>query len=151
MKSRILVVLDTGSLDICGDKAVELDRALRGITSRWAEGDSETLVVKRAYGWHKTEALMVALGVRAGWRQGGTGELEDVVPYLWNDCKSFCLEQPLSTTLVLCSDRAELAGLVKELETSGVEVCVVNPGDLVGNELVDQVELDKVATLPKFR
>ena len=66
-----------------------------------------------------------------------------MIPYLWNDCKAFCLERPRSTMLVLCSDRVEVAGLVTDLGKVGVDIRVITTARTERNELAAMVHMDK--------
>ena len=141
LRSRILVVFDSEVLEIGVEKVCQLDRKVRQITRAWARGEAK-LFVKRVYGGPEEEQVMTALGVKAGWRQGGTGEEEDILPYLWSDCKSFCLEQPRSTMLVLCSDRPELKGPIRKLGTEGVDTRVITPAKRERSELASMVRMD---------
>ena len=149
LRSRILVVLDSEAFEVGVDKVRQLDRKVRQITRMWTRGEAK-LFVKRIYGGQGVEHVMAALGIKAGWRRGGTGEGDDVLPYLWNDCKAFCLEKPRSTMLVLCSDRPELKGLVRELGTEGVDIRVIVPAEQGRSELASMVRMDRVATLPRM-
>ena len=93
---------------------------------------------------------MTALGVKAGWRQGGTRESNDVIPYLRNECKAICLERPLSTMLVLCSDRAERAGLVTELGKVSVDIRLITTTGTEWNKLAAMVRMDRVTALRRM-
>ena len=146
MRSRVLVVLDSEAFEVGLDEAMDLDRGVRLIIRVWVQ-DSAKLFIKRVYGWHKTERLMTALGVKVGWRQGGTREGEDVIPYLRNECKPNCLEKPLSTMQVLCSDRAELAGLVTELGKASEDIRLATPTETEWNKLAAMVRMDRVTAL----
>ena len=127
LRERVLLVLDTDSVDTEPDKATMLDKALVETVRKFTGSLKQKVFVKRAYGPHGSVKLLNKLQGVAGWRLGGTGREEDVVPYIWSDCKAFCLERPEETTLVLCSNRPEFRELVGVLDGAGVDVNVVRP------------------------
>lgn len=95
MRSSVLLVLDSEEIEVGLDEAMDLVRRVRQIIKGVAQRSAK-LFIKKVYGWHKTEQLMTAPGVKAGWRQGCTGESEDVIPYLGTSANSFALKSHLA-------------------------------------------------------
>ena len=126
-RERVLLVLDTESVDAEPEQAILLDKALVEIARKFTGSLRQKLFIKRAYGPDERLNLLKKLQGVAGWRLGGTGHEVDVVPYIWSDCKAFCLERPEETTLVLCSNRPEFRELVGVLDGAGVAINVVRP------------------------
>ncbi|MDE2688591.1 MAG: hypothetical protein OXI16_13990 [Chloroflexota bacterium] len=127
LRDRVLLVLDTESVDAEPERADMLDKALMQIVRKFTGSLQEKVFIKRAYGPHRSVKFLNKLQGTAGWRLGGTGLEEDVVPYVRNDCKAFCLERPDATTLILCFNRPEFIELVGVLDGAGVDVNVVRP------------------------
>lgn len=52
--------------------------------------------------------------------------------------------------LVLCSDMAEVAGLVTEIGKVGVDIRIITTARAERNKLAAMVRMDKMATLPRM-
>ena len=123
---RIVVMLDLSTVGLQWDAALRFNADLHQLIGKWTGDDSRGLnVVKRVYApdWELRTALY--LGRMAGWRQGGTGEVNEIAEYIRNDSRAFCLEEPESSGLVLCSDDVGLVGLIEDLDNAGVKVFLV--------------------------
>lgn len=127
VRKRVLLPLDAESVEAEPDKARVLDRALVDVPREVCGTLLDKRVIKRAYGADGAISLLNKLQGGSGWRLGGTGHEEDIVPYMLSDCTSFCMECPGETVFVLCSNRPEFLEMVGVLDGAGVEVKVVRP------------------------
>ncbi len=151
-RTRLLVMLDVQTIRVSAGNAPELDRVIERIVRTWFPSSSARFrggQVKRVYAADRSRRASSRLGGRAGWRQGGTGEAADIVSYIASDSRSFCLDRPRETTLVLCTDNPEFTRLIEELRAKGVEVCLISSASGPKPELVAELRGDRVATLPR--
>lgn len=127
---RVLVVLDLWNIRASVPAIKGLSRRLSSVTRQRISGlgtAQSDVLVRRVYAPPGMVRAALVLGRDSGWRQGGTGESQDIVPYLSADVRAFCMEAPSSSGLVLCSSRLlDYAALIEAMTDTGVSVWTVD-------------------------
>ncbi len=142
---RAVVVLDLNNFEVTPSELRTFIGRLDAATRQWLGSDVK--IVKRVYAPEEKRGLAGRLGKLDGWRQGGNGKARDMVRFIRNDVRSFCLNPTTTSALVLCSAEPELARLIDGLRERGVEVFLLCRRTAVEKALVARVNAENVMVL----
>ena len=148
---RIAVFFDARSMPVHSLSAGALNRTVSRLLSEWVrrpEYAEQVARVKRVYAAHHMLPLALTLGRRMGWRQGGSGEAEEIAEFIVNDSKAFCMEAPCRSAIALLSEDEGFTELIAEIRDAGSEVYLIAKAASIPNKLAAGVKGGNIGFLP---